>query len=149
MMWLGAVNNLKYGAPSGWLYYAVNLWRPCNNPLCMQNETKTMMVQNMSTPKLDFPVANYIWQGQYNDIFVNGDGQYLYPCEDGLPCGSIRLNNLRDGLEDWEMISLVNRSVGVPLLEEMVRGPRDWGYLGERRMEEIRTLLAESLEQTQ
>ena len=149
MMWLGALNYLKYGAPTGWLYYAVNLWRPCNNPLCFKNYTKTPLIQNYSTPMVDFPVGNYIWQGEFNDIFVNGDGQYLYPCEDGMPCGSIRLNQLRDGLEDWDGLFVAakktekGRKLAITLIEEMVRGPRDWGFTGERRMEEIRGLVAE------
>ena len=146
LMWYGALNQLKYNGPSGWLYYAVNLWRPCDNPLCARNISKTPLIQNFTTPMTNFPVANYIWQGQYNDIFVNGDGQYLYPCEKGLPCGSIRLSNLRDGLEDWDgLFSIVDSKIGVPLIEEMVRGARDWGFTGEERMEQIRKIVADSL----
>ena len=64
------------------------------------------LIQNTSSPFADFPVANFYGGfGQYNDIFANGDGQYLYPCENGKPCGSIRLSALRDGLEDWELFS--------------------------------------------
>ena len=98
-MWLGALNQLKYGAPTGWLYYAVNLWRPCDRDDCGGALTREALIQNTSSPFSDFPVANFIWLGQYNDIFANGDGQYLYPCENGKPCGSIRLSALRDGLE--------------------------------------------------
>lgn len=146
MMWLSALNHLQYGAPTGWLYYAVNLWRPCDNPLCAHNyTTRVPLVQNNSSPFVDFPVGNYIWQEKYNDIFANGDGQYLYPCEDGLPCGSVRLSALRDGLEDWELFSVVAPAVGVPLLKEMVRGARDWEFVGDRRMGEIRATIAKSV----
>ena len=37
----------------------------------------------------DFPPANYVWLGQYDDLFVNGDGQYYYPCPEG-PCATTR-----------------------------------------------------------
>ena len=128
------------------VYYAVNLWRPCNNPSCLHNYTKTPLIQNYSSPFTSFPVGNYIWQGQDNDIFANGDGQYLYPCENGLPCGSIRLSSLRDGLEDWDgLFSVVEGAVGIPLIEEMVREARDWGYTGENRLNAIRTIVGNSI----
>jgi hypothetical protein len=34
----------------------------------------------------------------------NGDGYLLYPGEDGKPCSSIRLEALREGLEDYEYL---------------------------------------------
>jgi hypothetical protein len=146
MMWLSALNQLKYGAPTGWLYYAVNLWRPCNNIECFHNYTKTALIQNYSSPFVDFPVGNYIWQGVDNDIFANGDGQYLYPCEYGQPCGSIRLSALRDGLEDWDgLFSVASPEIATPLIEEMVRGARDWEFTGDKRMNAIRAVVANSL----
>ena len=35
-----------------------------------------------------------------------GDGCFIYPGENG-PLPSIRLENLRNGIEDWELIKLV------------------------------------------
>ena len=138
-------------------------------------------MQNVSTPFVDFPVANFIWQAssaislsldgtrlcnrrafykialltaeprqwdnpptqpQYFDIFANGDGQYLYPCEGGAPCGSVRLSGLRDGLEDWELFSRVEAGAGVALLQQMVRGPRDWEFAGHSLMESLRAQAA-------
>ena len=144
LFWLAALRQLKNGAPSGWLYYAVNLWRPCDNPLCTSNVTnRKPLVQNYSSPYVDFPVANYIWQPKINDIFANGDGQFLYPCEGGMPCGSTRLASLRDGLEDWDgILSVATATKAIPLIEEFVRGPADWDWLGYRRLQEIRQQLA-------
>ncbi len=34
--------------------------------------------------------------------FTVGDGQYVYPGPDG-PVGTIRMEAIRDGLEDWEL----------------------------------------------
>ncbi len=38
----------------------------------------------------------------------NGDGYLLYPGADGTPCSSIRLEALRDGLEDYEYLWTLN-----------------------------------------
>ena len=92
----------------------------------------------MSTPFVQFPVANYIWQPKENDIFANGDGQYLYPCENGKPCGSIRLSALRDGLEDWELFSRHGDDDSVNLLSRMVRGARDWEFSSHEHLDQIR-----------
>ena len=88
---LSSLFNLKYGAPTGWLYYAVNLWRPCNDKKCGGPVTPRPLIVNKSSPYTSFPVSNYVWEPKYYDIFANGDGLYLYPCEDGKPCSSIRL----------------------------------------------------------
>lgn len=144
LLWLAASRQLRHGAPSGWLYYAVNLWRPCDNPLCTANVTnKAPLVQNMSSPFVQFPVGNYIWQPAINDIFANGDGQFVYPCEGGLPCGSVRLSALRDGLEDWDGLLSVasDPAAAAQMVEQVVRGPDDWDWLGWRRMEQIRQML--------
>ena len=40
-----------------------------------------------------------------------GDGQFLYPCENG-PVPSIRLANLRDGSEDYDYLKLLEQKAG-------------------------------------
>ena len=37
----------------------------------------------------------------------NGDGYLTYPGPEGRPLSSIRLENLRDGFEDWELLALL------------------------------------------
>ena len=87
LFWLAALNHARYGAPTGWLYYAVDLWRPCDSPRCggAHKRLAPLRRYNSSGPFVDFPPANFVWRGQYDDIFVNGDGQYVYPGEHG-PC---------------------------------------------------------------
>ena len=36
---------------------------------------------------------------------TNGDGSFTYPGEGGRPLGSIRLSNIADGIEDWELFN--------------------------------------------
>ena len=110
------------------------------------------MIVNKSSPYTNFNPANYIWEPKFYDIFANGDGQYLYPCEDGKPCTSIRLSNIRDGLEDWELFIKLKQSNGandvddgIQLIEEMVRGARDWENIGKRKLEMIRLEIAKKI----
>lgn len=36
--------------------------------------------------------------------YFNGEGQLIYPGPDGIPFSSIRLENFRDGMEDYEYL---------------------------------------------
>ena len=48
-----------------------------------------------------------------NDVY--GDGSLIYPGEKyGIngPCGSVRLEACRDGVEDYELISMVEKILG-------------------------------------
>ena len=137
LFWLAALNQAEYGAPNGWLYYAVNLWRPCASEGCGGAHTPAVMRRVQFTDPADprsnysqlgytdFPPANFIWQPRYDDIFANGDGQYVYPCEGG-PCGTTRLASIRDGLEDWELFAALGGAKAAPLLRRLVRSPSDW-----------------------
>jgi len=40
----------------------------------------------------------------YSFRHTNGDGQLCYPGPDGHPAASVRLENIRDGIEDWEAL---------------------------------------------
>jgi len=42
---------------------------------------------------------------------TNGDGQLCYPGPDGHPAASVRLENIRDGIEDWEALYLLEGAV--------------------------------------
>jgi hypothetical protein len=41
-----------------------------------------------------------------------GDGCLTYPAPDGTPLSSIRLENWRDGMEDYEYLTLLRRLIG-------------------------------------
>ena len=129
LFWLAALWELQYGRPTGWLYYEMNVWKPCNGPSCggaVQKRPVAWLSENdlHGTAFTDWPEANFIWQGQYDTIFANGDGQFVYPCVDG-PCGSARLDAIRDGLEDWELFRALG-SAAVPLIQHVVRSPTNW-----------------------
>lgn len=150
MFWNAAARELSYGAPTGWLYYAVNLWRPCQSDACGGATNPAVLRRiNGSGPFTDFPPANFIWQGQYDDIFVNGDGQFVYPCPSGA-CSTVRLEGIRDGLEDWELIRQAKRagvSTRAVELVERVIDENDgfaWRYDG-NLLEQTRRDIAEAI----
>eukprot|EP00435_Cladocopium_sp_Y103_P045609 s3136_g13.t1 len=129
LFWLAALWEIQYGRPTGWLYYEMNVWKPCNGPACGGAVHKHPIAwlsegDFRGTAFTDWPEANFIWQGQYDTIFANGDGQFVYPCPDG-PCGSVRLDAIRDGLEDWELFRAVG-SEAVPLIKRVVQSPTKW-----------------------
>ncbi len=98
LMLAGALSDLHLDQPSGWLYFAVDLWTPDTNM-----PRKVMNSINGTSPFTDFNPANYEWLSQgYPTLFANGDGQYVYPGPNG-PISTIRLEAIRDGLEDWEL----------------------------------------------
>ena len=59
------------------------------------------------------------WEGKRH-IF-NGDGQFIYPGPDGTALSSIRLEALRDGMEDYEYLYLLDR--GLAMLEKAKLSP--------------------------
>lgn len=74
----------------------------------------------------------------YNPAFAhpkhfNGGGFLFYP---GVPCGidgpvtSMRLKNLRDGMEDYEYFALLEKRAGRPAVDEIVArlAPNWWDY---------------------
>ena len=129
LFWLAALWEIQFGHPTGWLYYEMNVWKPCNGPSCGGAVSKHPVVwvgdsDLQRTAFTDWPEANFIWQGEYDDLFANGDGQFIYPCPDG-PCGSIRLDAIRDGLEDWELFRALGKRA-VPLIKQLVQSPTKW-----------------------
>jgi hypothetical protein len=64
--------------------------------------------------------------GSPNDV---GDGQLLFPSADGNPLGTIRLHNIRDGLEDFGYLALLRQLPGgdaaVQKITAMLSDPTD------------------------
>ena len=66
-------------------------------------------------PQRPWVAGNFVenWRGKQN--VYNGDGQLIYPGPGGTALSSIRLEALRDGLEDYEYLWLLRK--GVRMLE--------------------------------
>lgn len=92
--------------PDGFLYWSLTQWRKnkplSNGPFISSWQTKS-----------------------FNDY--NGDGSWLYPGPDGKPIASIRLENFRDGLEDYAAALLLKKLGGDPTpSESLVKTPKDF-----------------------
>lgn len=103
--------NWKYRVP-GFLYYTVNNWttnrtvgglppahRPHEDP-----EVREAVKSGKRWPEVPWNTFTF-------DDF-NGDGHLIYPGPDGKPISSIRLECVRDGIEDYEYFYLLNELVG-------------------------------------
>ena len=102
----------KHGV-TGFLYYCINLW----SSNCI------------GQPRLDWEVAalpdaadreamesgvrwpQVPWNTYTGPTATNGDGQLIYPGPDGGPLSSVRLECVRHGIEDYEMLALLERCV--------------------------------------
>ena len=82
---MGAM-TVKY-RPDGFLYYQISLW-------------------NTETPMTHGPYTG--WDAR-SYIGYNGDGNWCYPGPDYTPLGTIRLENFRDGLEDYAYVKILEQ----------------------------------------
>ncbi len=74
----------------GFLYWGLNIWSRKNNDYIIDPERDGPRLKWSITTGGDWPR-------------LHGDGEMLYPGKDG-PFGCIRLDNIRDGLEDYEYL---------------------------------------------
>jgi hypothetical protein len=100
----------------GFLYWGANIWERRGNrrPIDLSHG-----------PLLDWGVTT----GKSNDEMwlqeLHGDGLLVYPGRDG-PIGSIRLANLRDGLEDYEYLYLLGqREAALPVTTDLTHFTQD------------------------
>lgn len=87
----------------GMLYWAVNYWEFKNNDT---------IIKDTDGPRIDWslsPGGN-----------LNGDGILLYPGVNG-PIGSIRLDNIRDGIEDTELLYSLSAKSGKSAVTKLLR----------------------------
>jgi hypothetical protein len=123
LYWLAALH-----AVDGMLYYDVAIWqdqcptqRPCR-PVGRINGT-------MFT---DFNPATWNGNGHSTDGGgANGDGSFTYPGEGGRPVGTLRLSNIADGIEDWQLFSRLGAtgaslSRAADLIARLVRNGTDY-----------------------
>eukprot|EP01046_Picozoa_sp_COSAG06_P011333 COSAG06_NODE_644_length_13470_cov_22.234313_3_plen_813_part_00 len=68
----------------------------------------------------------------------NGDGSWMFPGPDGAPLSSVRLENIRDGIEDYELFRQLSPSTLATLLAPVItNGPNcsaeaAWNEVGKR-----------------
>ena len=86
---LMGVITAKY-CPDGFLYYQISRWRNNSEPIT-------------SGPFTDWNPNSF---SKYN-----GDGSLVYPGPDSTPLSSIRLENFRDGLDDYAYIIILDEII--------------------------------------
>ncbi len=89
--------SYRYEA-DGFLYYLINLWRSNRKPIT-------------AGPFVQWDTASFVEMKDPNDkkrvtAVGNGDGNLIYPGADG-PLSTIRLENIRDGFEDYEYLYML------------------------------------------
>jgi hypothetical protein len=82
----------------GILYWGLNIWARKNNDYLIDPQT--------DGPRLRWSITT---GGTYD--YLHGDGELLYAGKDG-PIGCIRLDNIRDGIEDYEYLWLLAEKLG-------------------------------------
>lgn len=93
--WICWKYNLK-----GFLYWDIFSWSQGGTPA----NNKAMFVRNF---KDRWPYKAKWEPGDFSRG-VAGDGYLIYPSPEGEPWSSIRLENIRDGIEDYEYFYLLN-----------------------------------------
>ncbi len=86
----------------------------------------------------------------YKEFKVNGDGFLIYPGLDWTPWPSVRMENIRDGIEDYEYLWLLRErapqskllSVGPELSQDFTHFCKDPAVLAARRLELARAIEA-------
>jgi hypothetical protein len=87
----------------GFLFWGVNIWDRRGN---------TNPIDPGRGPLLEWSITNGRPKDEQVLQELHGDGQLVYPGKNG-PIGSIRLANIRDGLEDYEYLWLLAKRNGV------------------------------------
>ena len=103
---MGAM-TAKY-RPDGYLYYSVSHW----------NATKPIT----SGPFTDWPALSL-------PPDFNGDGCWVCVGPDGIPLSTLRLENFRDGLEDFAYVKLIEaRGEKVEVPEAVVKSVTEYTF---------------------
>ncbi len=87
----------------GFLYYLTNSWSYNNNVKSLTKETNPFIDdirKGKKWPDVPWSGLSFRWNETYR--FYNGDGQLVYPGKNMKLYPSVRLINIRDGIEDYE-----------------------------------------------
>lgn len=79
---------------TGFLHYLFNGWR---------------MNNDLEGPR--WPETDWIPYASSNQSSRNGAGYFLYPGPDEQPVASVRMEHVRDGIEEWEMLEMLKERV--------------------------------------
>ncbi len=79
---------------TGFLHYLFNGWK-MNNDL----------------PGPRWPQTDWLPYASENQKVRNGSGYFIYPGPDEQPISSVRMELVRDGIEDWELITLLQEKI--------------------------------------
>src|SRR5207244_1949052 len=94
----------------GMLYWGADIWERRGNKRPIDLSRGPLLDWGVTTGKS----SDELWLQE-----LHGDGLLLYPGKDG-PIGSIRLANLRDGLEDYEYLwTLGKREAALPVATDL------------------------------
>ena len=99
----------------GLLYWGVNIWAGTslnNAHSSIKNDTP---ISDTAGPMVKWLINNNVSER------LNGDGRLSYPGPNGRPIPSIRLMNIRDGLEDYEYIKQCEERLGVEKTRKLIR----------------------------
>ncbi|MCF6156670.1 MAG: DUF4091 domain-containing protein [Candidatus Brocadia sp.] len=92
----------KYGA-TGLMYWAANAWWH----IIKSDQFKKKGLNNMYQKTM---WSDDVWS-VYSSGKHAGGGLLIYPGPDGLPLSSVRLECLRDGIEDYEYLYMLNEKI--------------------------------------
>ena len=95
--WLSWKYNSK-----GFLYWGTTNWQ------CREAKRSSEMIVDAAKDR--WPNKD-VWEPLSFDIGVPGDGYLIYPSPEGKPWSSIRLENIRDGVEDYEYLYMLKSNV--------------------------------------
>ena len=127
MLWSYTALCQGKGKPLWWqmdlpvLNYRIALWANYRYHIVGLLYWTTVFWEQVKDPWLDQPSFR---------LAYNGEGALVYPGKDAGfegPVASIRLKNIREGMEDYEYFSLLEKAAGRKAVEkEVLRITRSW-----------------------
>jgi hypothetical protein len=143
-----AVQQVQKGGDTVWSYTALVQRAPSSHPQYEEVKNDHPPYWQIDFPVLSYRIAPWLnrrygitgllywttvcwtspprnpWDNPGFRVIYNGEGMLFYPGEDaGIegPVATIRFKNLRDGMEDYEYFTLLERRKGREAVDEIVR----------------------------
>ena len=134
LFWLSSLRKVN-----GIMYYQLDLWASQRADMAGHSGPGQPLTRPSCAPvrrindsgRVDFDPATFV-TGVNNSWYGNGEGSFTYPEEQGLPMSSLRLEAIRDGVEDHELFrqlrSASNDSVADSFISQLVRNGSAGGH---------------------